>query len=319
VNARSAGILLTVVAFAPAAPQAERPATIAALSRINGTCHHYTISARIRPLLFWIGKDDVGDAAIATKRDTDGAAYAVLIGSDPDRTPRRINRWGYISEEIRGDDGTVVGLMTESDETSVSEAEANLQRQNGERTFNVIRTSVVDGEAHSVVTSAVAPAEYTFRHVDVLLNLVDTRGREGTTRVLKLTGGTRPGFLAGLADIIHAQVAQWQMSHTVSPSAAITYVYYGKLYQLRAVRSRAVTNLHTGGAVYPHAIASEFQTRNLADGGLTDFSLTFAAEGPLAETVLAATYQPEWWIEIQLSLDDTKPAPKPLFATRNDR
>jgi hypothetical protein len=317
VNARSTRILLTAFALAPAAPQAARPASTAALSRIGGTSHHYVISARIRPLLFWIGKDDVGDAAIAMKRETDGAAYAVLIGSDPDRAPRRINRWGYISEEIRGDAATLVGLMTESDEASVSEAEANLQRQNGERTFNVIRTSVADAEARSVVTSVVAPAEYTFRQVDVLLNMVDTRGREGTTRVLKMPAGARPGFLAGVADVIHAQAVQWQTSHTVSPAAAITFVYYGKLYQLRAVRSRAVSNLRAGDAVYSHTIASQFQIKNLRDSESTEFSLTFAADGPLAETVLAATYQPKWWIEIQLSLDDTKPAQ--TFAARSNQ
>ena len=315
-NARSAGVLLAVFALAPAAPRAERPLTPAAPPRWSGTSHHYTIGARIRPLLFWIGKDDVGDAAISTERNTDGAAYAVLIGTDPDRTPRRINRWGYISEEIRGDRATVVGLMTESDEASVSEAEANLKRQNGERTFNVIRTSVTGGDAHSVVTSVVAPAEYTFRRVDEVLNLVDVRGREGTTRLLKMPAGTRPGLLAGLADVIRTQVAQWQTLHTVSPAAAITYVYHGKLYELRAVRSRTVSNLRAGDVIYPHAIASQFQIKNPRDGELTEFSVTFAADGPLAETVLRATYQPRWWIEIQLSLDDTKSAQ--AFAPRSN-
>ena len=307
-NARAAGVLLTVLTLVPASTHAERPSATAVASHDGGICHHYTIGGRIRPLLFWIGKDDVGDAAITTRRDVDGAAYELLIGSDPDRAPRRINRWGYISEEIRGDTATLVGLMTESDEASVAEAEASLQRQNGERTFNVIRTSVAGGEAHSVVTSVVAPAEYTFRRVDELLSLVDTRGRAGTTRALKMSAGTRPGFLTSVADIIHAQAAQWQTSHNVSPPPAVTYVYYGKLYQLRAVRSRAVSNLRAGDVVYPHAIASQFQIKSLQDGGLTDFSLTFAADGPAAETVLAATYQPKWWIEIQLSLDDTKPA-----------
>jgi hypothetical protein len=273
------------------------------------------MGARIRPLLFWIGKDDVGDAAIAMERDADGAAYSVLIGSDPDRAPRRINRWGYISEEIRGGAATLVGLMTESDEGSISEAEANLQKQNGERTFNVIRTSVADGQAHSVVTSVVAPAAYTFQQVDVLLSLAANRGRDGTARIVRLPGGTRPGFLTGLADIVHDQVARWRTSHTVSPGADVTFVYHGKLYQLRAVRSRAVANLRAGGAVYEHAIASQFQIKNLRDSELTDFSITFAADGPLAETVLAATYQPKWWIEIQLTLDDTKPAPGPALAT----
>jgi hypothetical protein len=39
--------------------------------------------------------------------------------------------------------------------------------------------------------------------------------------------------------------------------------------------------------------------------------MTYAANGPLAETPLTASYQPRWWIEIQLSLDDTITRPLP--------
>jgi hypothetical protein len=89
--------------------------------------HHYMMSARVRPLLlFWIGRSNVGDAILSRAATPHEARYSLLIGSDPDRAPRRINRWGYIEERIRGDAATVVGLMTESDEESVEEAEANL-------------------------------------------------------------------------------------------------------------------------------------------------------------------------------------------------
>jgi hypothetical protein len=314
-NARSAGVLFALVASVTAAPRAQRASPMTSVARSAGTSHHYTIGARIRPLLFWIGKDDVGDAVVAAKHEAGSAAFSVLVGTDPDRAPRRINRWGYISEEIRGSDATIVGLMTESDEESVVEAEANLQRQKGERTFNVIRTSVAEGEAHSIVTSLAAPAEYTFRQVDMLLNMADSRSRDGRTRVVQLPGGTRPGLLVSLADIVHEQAAMWQSTHTVSPAAAITYVYHGKLYQLRTVRSHPVTNLRIGGALYEHAIASQFQIKNQRDGASTAFSITFVADGPLAETVVTASYQPRWWIEIQLTLDDTKQAPAPVFAT----
>src|SRR5262245_5961432 len=58
--------------------------------------HHYTMNARVRPLLFWIGRDDVGDAVVAKRQNGESVGYSLLIGSDPDRAPRRINRWGYI-------------------------------------------------------------------------------------------------------------------------------------------------------------------------------------------------------------------------------
>ena len=51
--------------------------------------------AKVRPLLFWISKDDVGGARVSWRGDADGAfGLDLLIGSDPARAPRQINRWG---------------------------------------------------------------------------------------------------------------------------------------------------------------------------------------------------------------------------------
>ncbi len=63
--------------------------------------HRYRIAAKIRPLvLFWIGKDNVGGARIRWRQGEDGLrGYDALIGSDPARAPRKINRWGFILEE----------------------------------------------------------------------------------------------------------------------------------------------------------------------------------------------------------------------------
>jgi hypothetical protein len=83
------------------APRAEPAPHAAAVALTIGQRHHYTIGGRVRPLLFWMGKEDVGDAVIATRRDADSSTYALLIGSDPDRAPHSINRWGYIAEELR--------------------------------------------------------------------------------------------------------------------------------------------------------------------------------------------------------------------------
>src|SRR5437879_4325433 len=117
---RTSGLvtLIALVTALPVTPRAEHAPAAPVLSS-HAHRHHYTIDARVRPLLFWIGKNDVGDAVVAKTQDADGVAYALLIGSDPARAPRRINRWGYISEEIRGGEATLVGLMTESDEESV--------------------------------------------------------------------------------------------------------------------------------------------------------------------------------------------------------
>jgi hypothetical protein len=84
------------------------------------------------------------------------------------------------------------------------------------------------------------------------------------------------------------------------------------MYQLRVTRARAAGQARVAGATYQHVIASHFQVVSQKDGETTDFSISYAADGPLAETPLTATYQPRWWIEIQLTLDDSKPGPVPV-------
>jgi hypothetical protein len=140
----------------------------------------------------------------------------LLIGSDPDRAPRRINRWGYLDEEIRGGEATLIGLMTESAEDSVKQVEANIGRPvAGDRAFKIIRATI-DG------------------------------------------------------DLARVQV---------------------------------------GGVAYAHVIRSDFEARSTYDGEVDPFSITYGTEGPLAEIPLAASYQPRWWLQVELALDDTTSGP----------
>ena len=307
----SRAILATVSAAATlyAAPFAASPPAAAFVAAAAADSHHYSVSARIRPFLFWISSDDVGDAVIVKRSEAQAVRYSLLIGSDPERAPRRINRWGYLDEERRGDQAFLLGLMTESDENSVEEAESAIQKRAGQRTFNIIHSTVAGGEARSTVTSIAAPADYSYRNVDAILDLARRDSREGETRMKRLPPGTRPGFLVTLAEVIHGQVTQWQTLHRVTASDPVTYVYHGHLYQLTIVNTRALPSVRVGTAMYEHVISSRFEIRNTDDGTLTPFSMTFGAEGPLAETLLEASYRPRWWIEVQLALDDTTPGP----------
>lgn len=305
------------LAIAAQTARAERAPHLAALALTNGQRHHYTIGGRVRPLLFWIGKDDVGDAIITRRRDQDSASYALLIGSDPERAPRGINRWGYLAEEIRAGEATLVGLMTESDEESIDQADANLRKQAGDRTFNVIRASIAGGQARSTVTSVAAPSTYSFRQVDTVLALADRSGVDGTPRIVRLPAGSRPGFLTAVADLMHAQASDWRASGKVRATEPVVFVYSGKAYRLRATHSRILGSERIGAKTYDHVIASQFEIESLSGGAPTEFSITYAADGPLAEIPISATYRPRWWIEIELTLDDTKPGPlPPVEATR---
>jgi len=279
--------------------------------------HHYAIDGRIRPLLFfWIGRSNVGEAVVTTRRSADAVGHSLLIGTDPDRAPRHLNRWGYIDEEVHGASATLIGLMTESNEDSLEEAEANAQKSTGERTFKTIRSSIAGDQATSVVTSIAAPADYSFREAHTVLDLAEHKWPTGAPRVVDLPAGTRPGFLVALAELMHTHVDQWRTSGRVGPHTPIEFVYHGKLYQLGATRTQPVSSIRVGGATYVHVIVSQFAVRNMQDGAVTQFSMTYGTEGSLSETPIAVTYQPRWWLQIELTLDDTSQNAAP--AVRRD-
>ena len=278
--------------------------------RENVQRHHYAINARVRPLLlFWISRSDVGDAVVTRRQGPNESDYSLLIGSDPDRAPRRINRWGYIDEEIHGSNATLVGLMTESDEDSIEQAEANIRKPVGDRTFKIIRATIDGDRAESVVTSISSPADYSFRHIRTVLDLAQSQSSQGRTRVIRLPSGTRPGFLVALAELVHTQVDQWRASGRVQPGGPTAYVYHGRIYELAVTRTQPLASIRVGGTAYTRVITSQFEIKNTYDGGLTQFSMTYGADGRFAETPLAASYQPRWWLRIELALDDTTNGP----------
>jgi hypothetical protein len=279
-------------------------ATVVVLLAFQASVHaeqyHYSMAARIRPLLlFWIGRSGVGDATVTRQRTPERTRYSLLIGSDPDRAPRRINRWGYIEEDIQGAAAQVIGLMTESDEESLEQADANLRTQAaGRHPFKVIRATVDGDRASSMVTTIAAPQDYTARQIGAALDLVRRESPAGTSRALRLPPGTRPGFLAALTDAMHAM-----------STAPIAYVYHGRLYELRQTRVQKIANVQIGSVEYGAGAAGDFLVTSRYDGEQTRFSMTYGTSGSFADVPLKVTYQPRWWMQVELTIDGTAPAP----------
>jgi hypothetical protein len=176
--------------------------------------------------------------------------------------------------------------------------------------FKAIHGSIAADQAQSVVTSVPAPSTYNFRHVNTLLELARRDPHDGQTRSVKLPAGTRPGFLSALADLIHAHVQQWNAVGRVDAGAPIAYAYHGKIYQLRAAKVQGLSAMKVGAAVHSHAIASQFEIKNTLTGELTWFSMTYGTEGAFAEVPLTASFQPKWWLEVEIALDDSTPGPQ---------
>jgi len=267
--------------------------------------HHYRVTARVRPLaVFWISRSNVGDALITRRLTADEAQYSLLIGSDPDRAPLHINRWGYLEEEIRGAESRLLGVMTESDEETVQQAEANVRRQAGGRhPFKVIQASADAGESRSRVRSIFTSQDYTVREHPIVLDLARQEATGGRTRVMRVPAEAHNGFLCAVADAMRDPL-----------SKPVTYVYFGRLYELRRTRTARIANAQIGPRSYGGAIAADFLSTSLHDGEQTRFSITYAAGGPLAGVPLRVTYQPRWWMQIELTIDDPSTGGAPTAA-----
>ena len=118
--------------------------------------YDYEMTCKVRLLLFWAGRDDVGEGYIKVGKTSGSPAdqvFHVLFGSDPAKAPRAINRWGAGTEVLRGEgsndpkaSSAFFGFMKSSKGQSVGAMQEELSRENsgGQHAFEGI-ISRVDG------------------------------------------------------------------------------------------------------------------------------------------------------------------------------
>ncbi|MBI4485509.1 MAG: hypothetical protein HY655_05810 [Acidobacteria bacterium] len=273
--------------------------------------HRYRMAAKVRPLLlFWIGRDNVGGARAVWRRSPDGAVgFELLIGSVPTRAPRGSNRWGYIAEEVRGSEARLLGVMKQSNEQSLEEAKSRLasEAQEGQYVFKAIHGAAAGGEASSAITTVHLTRDLTFRDLEALLELVERHGADASVRRVSLPNGTRPGFLVALAELIHRDVAangRPAAAEVPSRATSLPYIYNGTLHELTLRESARLREARIGARDYRDVIRARFETRNRASDKATEFELLYGASGALAEIPVQAMYQPRWWLQVELFLDD---------------
>ena len=164
--------------------------------------HNYRVDARVRPLLFWIRKSNVGDARITWRTGPDGTVgYELLVGSDPARTPRRINRWGYLREESAPLGGIVFGVMSQSDEQSIEDADTNTSRAAEiVHVFKALHQQVTGSEARVTLSNIQVANDLTYADVGTLLASVPAA--PSRSKVVPIGDWTSPGFLTATAALL---------------------------------------------------------------------------------------------------------------------
>jgi hypothetical protein len=301
-----AAVLLSVgaaVAAASAEPFADgRPAVPVTAE------HRYRLSAAIRPFLFWVGKSNVGGARIVWRSDGDGRrGYELLLGSDPARAPRRINRWGFAREDADPSGATMLGVMNRSEDDSLDQAKGSLGRGEDGYLFKLNRARVEGGVARAEATTLFAPQDYTFRELDDLLRLAEAARPTPRVRTSRLPPGVHPGLLFALADLVRAGVEAARTPQSQGPwPRSVPYTFNAGLYDLTVSSWQRVERAQHGARTYEKLVRLEFESRNREKGKTERFVFACGTEKPLAEMPVFVRYQPKWWFKVEGVLDPTE-------------
>ena len=282
-----------VLLVAAAAPAAASPA-VCGQPQSAASERRFLVKARVRPLLFWTPRRDVGQAWYRSRQSADGRRLELLIGTDPARAPLQINRWGYIAETACGDGAELIGVMTEANEQTVEQAqEAAGKSQRG--TLKAIRARSGGGEMQTEIVAVSPPDAVTYRDLERVLALLPAAAATKTTAVPE---GADSGFLVAVTSLIRDSAAAYRDSGRVATNLRRVYVYGGRVYDM-ALKTSPVKGT-------PGHIEGEFHVRNRMTGTTNDFTLTYAVTGAEAEEVTRIVYRPRWWLEIELAREGAR-------------
>lgn len=294
-----------------AAPLAASAADLAPDGRLAAPVtaeRRYRLSAAIRPLLFWVGKSNVGGARIVWRADGHGRrGYELLLGSDPARAPRRINRWGFAREDAGPAGASMLGVMNRSEDDNLDQAKAGLGRGQDGYLFKINRARVENGVARAEATTLWAPEDYTFRELDALLQYAEEARPVPRVREGELPPGTHPGLLFALADLVRAGVAAARDPTVRTPQpGGVPFTFNAGTYDLSIRSWQRVAEARYGDREYRSLVRLEFESRNREKGNTERFVLACGTEGELAEVPVFVRYQPKWWFKVEGVLDPSE-------------
>jgi hypothetical protein len=243
--------------------------------------------------------------ACAPTRPRRPKGFKLLIGSDPARAPPRINRWGYLAEQVTGGRTTVLGVMKQSSNRSIEEAEERIADESGSGShiFKAIRSTRADGLTSAGVTTLRVQHNLNYRDVESLLAIArqpqrtqphgDAAGRHSTGIP---SGSRRPGSSDRRAQ---------DGTKTGTDFRRVRYVYNERFDTLRLRSLARLATSRIGGRTLRDVVRGQFETVNEATGVRTRFEMTYGASGALAECRSNIAYQRPWCFKVELFLTGT--------------
>jgi hypothetical protein len=304
-------VLLGAVLASTAPGASARPAPAVSIPVVREA--RYRMSAAVRPLFFfWVRSSNVGAGRILWRSgEGERRGFELLIGSDPLRAPRRINRWGWEREEVGPEGATLIGVMRKTDEESLDEAKSAIGREGqGDFLFKAIRAGIAGDQVRAENTLWRVNRDYTYRELGELLQLVGSpSATPPRVREARIPEGTSPGFLfavSGLVDAaVKAAVAPGASRQLLSGQKA-TFTFNASLYDLTLRSSEWLDSAIYAGRRYERLLRMNFEHYNREKRTRERFVLVCPTDGPLARVPVFIEYQPKWWFKAEGVLDDSE-------------
>jgi hypothetical protein len=302
----------------------------------------YSMSGRIRFLLFWIGREGVGRGKVTFEKlglpelSRIEEKITVLFGTLPEQVPWGINRWGY-GEEIgiwsAAESGAVdnlgysifTGFMRHSPEESISQISSSRSREQNENQFwyDGIVSHVKPEEARTDVFYFPLFEEVTLDRMEETLRAFHARRASGPADKSK-TLFNKPsqydspqGFLLCLKRMLQ-EICKDIKNGPARRSEGrqqkqSRYVYNARLYTLKldqlkmhkTFRFDAADSVKASGlsAVSLNDVAeAALQIHNNSTGERHSFQCWFPVEGSLAGIPIQIQDNPRWWLQVRLRL-----------------
>jgi hypothetical protein len=266
--------------------------------------HHYTMNVRVNIIIFRHTWNNVGGGRIGWIENLGGEkGIELLIGTDPVHTPRKINKWGFITEHVSGSSANLIGIMTQSDEESVEEAKASVEKSGKEHVFKAIRSQSSGNEMRCFTLPLHQAENYSYKEADQLLDKIP-KERVGSVRKLEIPDGADPGFLFSVSELIDESVDKYRSTGKLKGLKQHQYVYNAALFELSIEESEFVKKLKANGKEYHELIKSEFKARNKATKASSKFTLTYGIDGQFSGVPICIEYSPRWYLNAKLLLDE---------------
>ncbi|MGD1101830.1 MAG: hypothetical protein ABSA59_07150 [Terriglobia bacterium] len=321
---------LGAAAGAPAGPDTSDQAAIQEAASWIGregkieTEYHYVMTCKLRLLLFWAGRDDVGGGYVRIGKasgEERQQMIQILFGSDPAKAPLSINRWGAGTEVLRSaDSGQPVasaffGFMKSSKGQSVvaMQRELSKEKTNGDHLFEGIISRVDDGRALSTTVPYTSNQDFSLhQYAEAEKATLQQLESNPSRHIRRLDGAARSAcprageFLSTTLQLIDDAVA----GHPMPDS--LCYIYNARHYQATLLSVHPVTEkkVHVtlrgnGGALnrtYRDLREAHFEVVGEETGTKLSFDILLGTEGNLRGSPLQITYQPNWWFQVILNL-----------------